>query len=57
MNKKELNNRDKIIGIGIALGVAFGVAIDNVGLGICLGLAIGAGVASTQNNKTAKNKN
>ena len=44
MNKKESNNRDKMIGIGLALGVAFGAAIDNVGLGICLGLAIGAGL-------------
>ncbi len=46
-----------MIGIGLALGVAFGAAIDNVGLGICLGLAIGAGLGSTQNNKTEKNKN
>jgi hypothetical protein len=57
MNKKEFNNRDKMIGIGLALGVVFGAAIDNVGLGIGLGLAIGAGVGSMQNNKTEKNKN
>jgi len=57
MNKKEFNNRDKMIGIGLALGVVFGAAIDNVGLGIGLGLAIGVGVGSMQNNKTKKNKN
>jgi len=57
MNKKEFNNRDKMIGLGLTFGVLFGIIIDNVGLGICLGLAIGAGVGSMQNNKTEKNKN
>jgi len=57
MNKKEFNNRDKMIGLGLTFGVLFGIIIDNVGLGIGVGLAIGAGVGSMQNNKTEKNKN
>ena len=36
------------LGAGIAIGVAFGLAIDNVGLGIALGLAIGAAMYSSQ---------
>lgn len=31
-----------MIGVGIALGVAFGVALDNIGLGIALGVVFGA---------------
>jgi len=38
---EKTNNR---VGIGTALGVAFGVAIDNIGVGIPLGIAIGAGL-------------
>lgn len=30
------------VGIGLALGVALGAAMDNVGIGIALGIAIGA---------------
>ncbi len=30
-----------MIGIGLALGVAFGVALDNIGLGIALGVVFG----------------
>ena len=43
-----------MIGAGIAIDFAVGVAMDNVGLGIALGLAIGAGMASKQKkeNKT-----
>ena len=38
------DNRSKAsrnIGIGLTLGVVFGIAVDNVGLGIALGLVIG----------------
>ena len=47
MKKKQVN----MVGAGIAIGVAVGVAMDNVGLGIALGLAIGAGMASIQKKK------
>ena len=44
--KKEFNNIDKMVGIGLTFGIIFGIFIDNIGLGICLGLAIGAGIGS-----------
>ena len=47
MKKKPVN----MVGAGIAIGAAIGVAIDNVGLGIALGLAIGAGMVTTQKKK------
>jgi uncharacterized membrane protein len=56
MTKKELKNRDKMIGLGLTFGILFGIIIDNVGLGICLGLCIGAGLGSIDNNKKEKIK-
>ena len=35
--------RRKYVGLGIALGVAFGAALGHVGLGVALGVAFGAG--------------
>ena len=35
------------VGLGIALGAAFGAAVDNIGLGVALGVAIGAGINAT----------
>ena len=57
MKKKEFNDRDKMIGIGLTFGVLFGILIDNVGLGICLGLAIGVGMGSIQKKRKEKIKN
>ena len=56
MTKKELKNRDKMIGLGLTFGILFGIIIDNVGLGICLGLCIGVGLGSIDNNKKEKIK-
>ena len=56
MAKKELKNRDKMIGLGLTFGILFGIITDNVGLGICLGLCIGAGLGSINNNKKEKFK-
>jgi hypothetical protein len=56
MAKKELKNRDKMIGLGLIFGILFGITTDNVGLGICLGLCIGAGLGSINNNKKEKIK-
>tara|TARA_S200000501_G_scaffold314243_1_gene306064 strand:- start:261 stop:434 length:174 start_codon:yes stop_codon:yes gene_type:complete len=56
MDKKELKNRDKMIGLGLTFGILFGIIIDNVGLGICLGLCIGVGLGSIDNNKKEKIK-
>ena len=56
MTKKDLKNRDKMIGLGLTFGILFGIIIDNVGLGICLGLCIGVGLGSIDNNKKEKIK-
>ena len=56
MAKKELKNRDKMIGLGLTFGILFGITIDNVGLGIGLGLCMGAGLGSIDNNKKEKIK-
>ena len=56
MTKKELENRDKMIGLGLIFGILFGITTDNVGLGICLGLCIGVGLGSIDNNKKEKIK-
>ena len=62
MKKKILNSPywmcpENLMGISIAVGVVFGVGIDNVGLGICLGVAIGAGMGSIQKKKKERTKN
>ena len=41
--KKELG---QFIGFGLLIGIAIGVATDNVGLGIALGLIFGAGTGT-----------
>lgn len=51
---KETNPLAQYIGIGIALGVAFGAAIDNMGVGIALGIAIGAGIGTTRQKEKDK---
>ena len=56
MTKKELKNRDKMIGLCLIFGILFGITTDNVGLGICLGLCIGVGLGSINNNKKEKIK-
>ena len=56
MTKKDLKNRDKMIGLGLIFGILFGITTDNVGLGICLGLCIGVGLGSIENNKKEKIK-
>ena len=44
-----------LLGTGIAIGVVFGVAIDNIGLGIALGLTIGASMPYSQTKKNKVN--
>jgi hypothetical protein len=39
-------DRNKAIGIGISLGLVFGIAMHDVGLGLLLGVAFGAGLAA-----------
>lgn len=54
MSDKDNNNKTEgtsYIGVGIAIGLAFGVAIKNIGVGLALGLAIGAGINSVKSKK------
>jgi len=44
-----------LLGACIAIGVVFGVAIDNIGLGIALGLTIGASMSYSQTKKNKVN--
>jgi F0F1-type ATP synthase membrane subunit c/vacuolar-type H+-ATPase subunit K len=39
------------IGLGLALGVAFGAAMDNVGLGIALGICFGAALEAGRSRR------
>ena len=39
--------RQKSVGVGLALGVAFGAAWDNVGMGLAFGIALGVAFGST----------
>jgi hypothetical protein len=43
-------------GIGLVLGVVFGIAMDNVGLGIALGLALGAGASQYGSKRDDSNE-
>ncbi len=40
------------IGIGAGLGVAFGVALDNIGVGIAIGTALGVVMMALQSNRS-----
>ena len=42
MNEKKKKSTDYYIGIGLCIGVALGVAFDNIALGISLGIVFGA---------------
>ena len=53
MDDKKTKPADYYIGIGLCLGLAFGVAFDNIGLGISLGLVFGI---ATQQAKKKKRK-
>ena len=43
-------------GIGLVLGVLFGIPMDNVGLGIALGLALGAGAGECASKRNDSNE-
>ena len=44
-------DKAKCIGIGLALGLIFGVALHSYGLGILIGLAIGGGLCLIQRRR------
>jgi hypothetical protein len=39
--EKSKKESEYYIGVGLCLGIAFGVVFDNIALGICLGLVFG----------------
>jgi len=39
------------IGIGLALGIVFGAAMDNMGLGIALGLGLGLAIEASRSRR------
>ena len=39
--EKSKKESEYYIGVGLCLGIAFGVVFENTGLGICLGLVFG----------------
>jgi hypothetical protein len=44
-------NKSKCIGIGLALGLIFGVALHSYGLGILIGLGIGGLICLVQKRR------
>ena len=44
-------DKSKCIGIGLALGIVFGVAFHSCGLGIGIGIAIGLGIWFVQRRR------
>ena len=51
--EKSKKETEYYIGVGLCLGIAFGVVFDNIGLGICLGLVFGVAMQK----KYANNRN
>jgi len=49
--EKSKKESEYYIGVGLCLGIAFGVVFDNIGLGICLGLVSGVAMQKKYANK------
>lgn len=43
------NKNISYVGLGLCLGVAFGLVFDNLAIGVGVGLAIGVGLDSRKN--------
>jgi hypothetical protein len=41
-------DKAKWIGMGISIGIVFGVAIHNIGVGALIGIALGAGIGAVK---------
>lgn len=55
--KKKRPNPGSAIGVGLALGAAFGLLMDNLAMGIAIGLALGvafSGVSQVRNRGEAQ---
>ncbi|SDL27559.1 hypothetical protein SAMN04515677_101346 [Romboutsia lituseburensis DSM 797] len=47
---KDMKNKNiSYVGLGLCLGVSFGLVFDNLAIGIGIGLALGAGLDSGKN--------
>jgi hypothetical protein len=54
MNGWSSNDPAVWMGVGIALGAAFGIALDNLALGMGVGIALGAAMMTMQSRKNDK---
>ena len=52
--KTQLQNPETRLGIGLMVGIFFGIAVDNVGLGIVLGVVFGASDYAARKKKNKK---
>jgi hypothetical protein len=50
-NKKDVNETGLFIGIGTALGIVIGSALDNIGLGITIGIALGIVIGAMRSRR------
>ena len=55
-NKNDNNYKIQYMPIGMCLGVAIGVALDNISMGLCIGLGIGAAIDLLHNKKKDNSK-
>ena len=44
----------QILAIGLAIGLGFGVAMDNIPIGLCIGVALGAAYSTNARGKENK---
>ena len=52
--KIQLQDPEARLGIGMMVGIFFGIAIDNVGLGVALGIVFGASAYTASKKKNKK---
>lgn len=57
MSNKNQNKKGSHMGIGLALGVVFGLALNNLGIGIALGVVFGAAVDGFGKDKQSNDTN
>ncbi len=49
--------KSSYIGVGLALGVVFGLMLDNLGVGIALGVVFGTAFGGFEEEKDSKKEN
>lgn len=56
MANQKQKKQGSYIGVGIALGVVLGLALNNIGVGIAIGLVLGASMGGFGTNKDSEKK-